>query len=74
MTMPASLRKALSLPAVALRANPALRVFAERLRAAGTCPKVVVVAVRRTLLELAWTLVRSGQSFSVSQNAVAPTP
>jgi len=34
---PASLRTALSLPAVvAMRANPVLRVFAERLRAAGT--------------------------------------
>jgi len=72
---PAALRKALYLPAmVAMRANPALRVFAERLRAAGTCPKVVVVAVVRQLLELAWTLLRSGQPFSVSQGAVAPTP
>jgi transposase len=71
---PASLRQALYLPAVlAMRANPALRVFAERLRAAGKGPKVVVVAVRRKLLELAWTLLRSGQSFSVSQGAVAPT-
>ena len=72
---PASLRKALHLPAVvAMRANPALRVFADRLRAAGTCPKVVVVAVMRKLLELAWTLVRRGHSYSVSQGAVAPTP
>ena len=72
---PASLRKALYLPAVvATRANPALRAFAERLRAAGKCPKVVVVAVMRKLLELACTLLRNGQSFSVSQGAVAPTP
>jgi transposase len=72
---PASLRKALYLPAVvAMRANPALRTFAERLRAAGKCPKVVVVAVMRKLLELAWTLLRNGQSFSVSQGTRASTP
>jgi transposase len=72
---PASLRKALYLPAVvATRANPALRAFAERLRAAGKCPKVVVVAVMRKLLELAWTLLRSGQPFSRSQGPRASTP
>jgi transposase len=62
---PASLRKALYLPAiVAMRANPALRVFAERLRARGKRPKVVITAVMRKLLLLAWTLLRTGQSFS----------
>jgi hypothetical protein len=72
---PASLRKARYPPAVvATRANPARRALAERLRAAGTCPKVVVVAVRRKLLVLAWTLLRSGQPFSVSQDTVASTP
>jgi transposase len=72
---PAALRKALYLPAVvARRTTPARRAFAERLRAAGKCPKVVVVAVMRKLLELVWTLLRSGQPFSVSQGAVAPTP
>jgi transposase len=72
---PASLRKALYLPAVvAMRANPALRAFAERLRAAGKCPKVVVVAAMRKLLELAWTLLHSGQPFSFSQGPGASTP
>jgi transposase len=62
---PASLRKALYLPAsVAMRATPALRVFAERLRARGKRPKVVITAVMRKLLLLAWTLLRTGQSFS----------
>jgi transposase len=62
---PASLRKALSMPAlVAMRCNPVLRVFAERLRAKGKRPKVVITAVMRTLLLLAWTLVRTGQPFS----------
>jgi transposase len=62
---PASLRKALYMPAsVAMRCNPALRVFAERLRATGKRPKVVITAVMRKLLLLAWTLVRTGQPFS----------
>ena len=62
---PASLRKALYLPAiVAMRANPVLRAFAERLRAKGKRPKVVITAVMRKLLLLAWTLVRTGQPFS----------
>lgn len=49
-----------------MRCKPALRVFAERLRAKGKRPKVVITAVRRKLL-LAWTLLQSGQSCS-------PTP
>jgi transposase len=62
---PASLRKALYLPAiVAMRCNPALRVFAERLRARGKPTKVVITAVMRKLLLLAWTLLRTGQPFS----------
>ena len=62
---PASLRKALYMPAiVAIRYNPALRGFAERLRARGKRPKVVITAVMRKLLLLAWTLLRTGQPFS----------
>ena len=66
---PASLRKALYLPAiVAMRANPALRAFAERLRAKGKRPKVVITAVMRKLLLLAWTLLRTGQPFSATHH------
>ena len=62
---PASLRKALYMPAiVAMRCNPVLRVFAERLRAKGKRPKVVITAVMRKLLVQAWTLLRTGRSFS----------
>jgi transposase len=62
---PASLRKALYMPVItAIRCNPALRVFAERLRAEGKQPKVVITAVMRKLLLLAWTLLRTGQPFS----------
>jgi transposase len=49
---------------VAIRYHPALRVFAERLRAKGKRPKVVITAVMRKLLVLAWTLLRTGQPFS----------
>jgi transposase len=64
---PAALRKALYLPAiVAMRVNPMLRVFAERLRAKGKRPKVVITAVMRKLLLLAWTLLRTGQPFSAT--------
>jgi transposase len=62
---PASLRKALYLPAVvAMRYNPVLRGFAERLRARGKRPRVVITAVMRKLLLLARTLLRTGQPFS----------
>jgi transposase len=57
---PAFLRKALYLPAiVAIRANPPVRAFAK-----GKLPKVVITAVMRKLLLLAWTLLRTGQPFS----------
>ena len=46
------------------RCNPALRTFAERLRAAGKRPKVVITAVMRKLLLLAVAILRSGAPFS----------
>jgi transposase len=62
---PAHLRKALDMPAVvAMRLDPDLRPFAERLRAAGKRPKVVVTAVMRQLLLLAVAILRSGEPFS----------
>jgi transposase len=66
---PASLRKALYRPAiVAMRCHPALRTFAERLRANGKRPKVVSTAVMRKLLLLAWTLLRTRQPFSATHH------
>ncbi len=62
---PASVRKALDMPAiVTMRCDPALHAFAERLRAKGKRPKVVITAVMRKLLLLAWTLLRTGHPFS----------
>ena len=71
---PAFLREALYLPAiVAMRVNPILRVFAERLRTKGKRPKVVIMAVMRKLLLLAWTLLRTGQPFSPTHHVQLAT-
>ena len=57
------------MPALAaMRANPALRAFADRLRAAGKRPKVVIAAVMRKLLLLAWAIL------SPASRAAAPAP
>jgi transposase len=45
----------------ASRHNPALKPFADRLRAAGKKPKVVLVAVARKLLVIANAILRSGK-------------
>ncbi len=69
---PAHLRRALYLPAVvAMRANPELRTFAERLRTRGKPPKVIVVAVMRKLLLLAWALLQSGQPYAPAHRPAA---
>jgi transposase len=71
---PAHRRRALSLPAiVAMRANPRLRAFAERLRAKGKPAKGVIVAVMRKLLLLAWTLLRTGQPFAADARTLDHT-
>lgn len=60
----ASLRAALYMPAlVAMRYNPVLRAFADRLRARGLTGKVGVVAVRRKLLHLVFGVLKSGRPF-----------
>lgn len=60
----ASLRAALYMPALAaLRCNPLLIAFAERLRARGLTGKVLVVALMRKLLLLAFGVLKSGQPF-----------
>jgi transposase len=55
----AELRKDLYMPAlVAMRFNPALRAFAERLKAKGKPGKVIIVAIMRKLVVLAYTLLK----------------
>jgi transposase len=57
-------RKALYMPAiVALRFNPVLRLFAERLLAAGKHKRLIIGAVMRKLLVLAFGILRSGVPF-----------
>lgn len=70
---PAALRRALFLPALtALRWNPVLHAFGERLRARGKPKRVIAVAAMRKLVELAWTLVHSQQPFD-PQQAFSPS-
>ena len=58
------LRRALYLPAiVAMRHNPAVRAFAERLRARGKPPMVVVGAAMRKLVHLIYGVLKSGKPF-----------
>ena len=60
----ASLRAALYMPALtAMRFNPVLRAFADRLRSRGVVGKALVVAVMRKLLHLVFGVLKSGQPF-----------
>jgi len=60
----ARLRTALYFPAmVAMRHNPLLRTFAERLRSTGHAPKSIIVAVIRKLLHLVFGILKSGKPF-----------
>jgi transposase len=66
----ARLRKALYFPALsAQRFNPTLKVFAQRLIEAGKHRMLIVGAVMRKLLVLAWAVVRSGIPFDPSRPA-----
>jgi transposase len=63
----ARIRKALYMPAsVALRFNPTLRIFAERLLAAGKHKRLIIGAVMRKLLVLAYGVLRSGVAFDAN--------
>jgi transposase len=61
------LRKALYMPAiVALRFNPVLKIFADRLTTAGKHKRLVIGAVMRKLLVLAYGVLRSGVGFDAN--------
>jgi transposase len=58
------LRRALYFPAiVAMRHNPAVQAFADRRRAAGKRPMVIVGAAMRKLLHLIYGVLKSGKPF-----------
>jgi transposase len=58
------LRRALYLPAiVAMRHHPAVQALAERLRARGKRPMVIVGAAMRKLLHLIYGVLKSGKPF-----------
>ena len=60
----AALRAALYFPAmVALRHNPVIRTFGERLRASGHQGKAIIVAAMRKLLHLVYGVLKSGCPF-----------
>src|SRR5580693_9021363 len=63
----ARIRKALYMPAmVALRFNPILKLFADRLSAGGKHKRLVIGAVMRKLLVLAYGILRSGKRFDAN--------
>lgn len=63
----AHLRRALYMPAlVALRWNPVIQVFAERLRERGKPKMVIVGAVMRKLLHIVYGVLKSGMPFDPS--------
>ena len=47
----------------AVRFNPVLKAFYERLKAAGKPRKLILIAVARKLIHLAFALNRSGKPF-----------
>lgn len=70
----ALLRAALYFPAmVALRHNPIIRAFGERLKASGHAPKSIIGAAMRKLLHLVFGVLKSGRPFdpAFSSQAVA---
>jgi transposase len=65
------LRKWLYFPAIAaIRFNPILRRFAERLRAAGKSKMLVIGAVMRKLVHLAYGVLKSRRPFDPNFNTV----
>jgi transposase len=55
----------------ARRANPILKLFADRLAAAGKPPKVILVAVAKKLLVLAYGVIKHGKPFDPQHAAAA---
>jgi transposase len=61
----AKLRKSLYYPALAaMRSNPLIRPFVERLQARGKRPMVIIAAVMRKLLVMAYGILKTGRAFA----------
>jgi transposase len=59
-------RRALYMPAIcAIRTNPTIRTFAERLQDAGKPPKVIICAVMRKLLRIIFAVVRTDKPYEL---------
>jgi len=66
------IRKALFMPALAaMRYNPAIEAFRARLRDNGKHPMVIVCAIMRKLIHLAFGVLKSGRPFDPSVAAAA---
>jgi transposase len=66
------IRKALYMPAlVAMRWNPVIAAFCERLRGYGKCPMVIVGAAMRKLIHIVFGVLKSGRPFDPSIAAAA---
>ena len=62
-----AMRKALHMPAlVALRHNPLVKAFGERIKLTGLAPKAVLGACMHKLAMLIYNLLRPGQPFDVN--------
>lgn len=71
----AHLRRALYMPALsAMKHNPIIKDFADRLRQAGKRPKIVICAVMRKLLRLIYAVLRSGRPFDPLHVSQPPMP
>jgi len=58
------LRTAMFMPALtAIRWNPTIQLFASRLRDRGKLPKVIIAAVMRKLVHIAYGVLKSGKPF-----------
>ena len=65
----ARIRKALYMPAlVAIKHNPAIKVFAERLKANGKSNMVVIAAVMHKLLRICFGILSGGRPFDLSMH------
>jgi transposase len=70
----ARVRKALYWPAIAaLRSNPLIRAFGQRLRARGKAKMVVIGAAMRKLVHLAYGVLKTGTPFD-EQHAMGAVP